>query len=124
MSQIVSFAWTTAALLAGRKHRTRREWGDDYAKRFKVGDIVQAWDKQPRFKGKKVAEIRITGVKKEDISLMPDEDFEKEGFKFMEEQGLQIWKQNPRDAFESWRNDGGEYWVIDFELISIVGDTG
>lgn len=117
MSQIISFAWTVPALLARRKTRTRRLWDDGYAKRFKVGDIVQAWDKQPRFKGKKIAEIKIISIKKENISLMPSEDFEKEGFKYMEEQELRIWGMNPRDAFDSWRNDVDDYWVIDFEII-------
>ncbi len=115
--KIISFAWTTPALLAGEKTRTRREWSDKYAQRFKVGDLIQAYDKQPRFKGKKVAIIKITGIKKEDISLMPDEDYFKEGFEYLEKINKKIFDQDPKIAFEEWREDGGGYWVIDFEVI-------
>lgn len=117
MSKIISFAWTTPPLLANRKTRTRRQWDDNYAKSFKMGDVCQAYNRHPRFKGKKVATIKITGKKKEDISLMPDDDYEKEGFKYMEEQGLKVWGKDPRQAFEDWRNDGGIYWVVDFEVL-------
>lgn len=115
--KIIAFAWTTPPLLSGRKTRTRRKWDDNYAKRFKPGDICQAFDKSPRFKGKRVALIKILSIKKEDIKDMPDEDYEKEGFKYMEEQGMKIWNKPPRQAFEEWRDDGGEYWVVDFVKI-------
>lgn len=107
-------------MLALRKTRTRREWDDDYAKRFKIGDIVQAWDKLPRAHGKKVAEIKITEIKKEDISFATTEDFEKEGFKFMEEKGLKIWDKDPANAFNEWVEAGGEYWVIDFIVLRTI----
>ncbi|MBW2053822.1 MAG: ASCH domain-containing protein [Deltaproteobacteria bacterium] len=45
--KIVSFAWTTEALLAGRKTVTRRCWNERYAGRFKSGDLVQAYDRNP-----------------------------------------------------------------------------
>ena len=124
--KIISFAWTTPAVLAGRKTRTRRLWDDDYAKRFHKGDIIQAWDHSPRTrKGKKVAEIILTAEpRKEPINLMTDDDFEKEGFAFLAEQGKTIWGEDPRDAFQAWGDetkdaDGEvpqEYWILDFEL--------
>lgn len=116
---IISFAWTTKALLAGRKSRTRREWTANYAKRFKVGDLVQVYDKQPRFGGKRVAIIRITGKKYEPVSMMPDSDYEKEGFKFMAENGLKIWDKHPKKAFREWREENGCHYIIDFELVKI-----
>lgn len=117
--KIMSFAWTVPAFLNKRKSRTRREWNDKYASMFKVGDLIQAWDKQPRFKGKRIGTIKITGIKKENISKMPDEDFEKEGFKYFDEEGLPIWDMLPRDAFENWRKEDYDVWVIDFEIIKI-----
>ena len=124
--KIISFAWTTLAVLAGRKTRTRRLWDDDYAKRFHKGDIIQAWDHSPRTrKGKKVAEIILTAEpRKEAINLMTDDDFEKEGFAFLAEQGKTIWGEDARDAFQAWGDetedrDGEvpqEYWILDFEL--------
>ena len=118
--KIISFAWTTESLLAGEKTRTRREWNDKYASRFKVGDLIQAWSKQPRFGGEKVAIIKINGIKKEEISLMKDEDYYREGFYYMEKNNLKIWDKLPKIAFNEWRNEGGEYWIIDFELVKII----
>ena len=112
---IISFAWTTEAFLSNRKTRTRREWPDDYAAKFKVGDTVQAYDKQPRFHGKRIGYAVIKGLKKESISEMPDEDFEREGFAFMQEHGLKIFGKEPRKAFDDWRAQQREYWVVDFQ---------
>jgi hypothetical protein len=120
--KIISFAWTSVPLLARRKTRTRRQWDDNYAATFKLGETVQAYDRSPRFKGKRIALIKILSLEKQDISLLAEEDYEKEGFKYMEEQGLKMpgrfANQSPRIAFNQWRNAGGEYWVVDFEFLS------
>jgi len=117
--KIISFAWTTPSLLARRKTRTRRNWNDKYASRFKVGDLIQAYDKQPRFKGKRIAIIKIIGIKKQNLSEMTSEDFEKEGFKYFEEKGLKIWDREPSDAFNDWAEEDYKVWVIDFEIIKL-----
>jgi len=52
---------------------------------------------------------------------MPDEDYEREGFKFMEENGVKIWGKEPRQAFEDWRETDDTLWVVDFEIKSIIG---
>ncbi len=51
---------------------------------------------------------------------MPDDDWEEEGFAFMEDQGLKIWGKHPRDAFEDWRKEGGWYWVLRFNIKEVV----
>ena len=117
--KIISFAWTTPALLKKRKTRTRREWNDKYASMFKVGDLIQAYDKQPRFKGKRIAIIKITKIRKEALFDMPSEDFELEGFKYFEEKGLKIWNKEPADAFNEWAESDDEVWVIDFKIIKL-----
>lgn len=45
---------------------------------------------------------------------MPPEDYEKEGFAYMQEKGLKIWGKKPQQAFDDWKLEGGFYWVIDF----------
>ena len=40
MSKIISFAWTTDALLQCKKTVTRRDWDDKYASRFKLARSV------------------------------------------------------------------------------------
>jgi len=86
--KIISFAWTTPALLADppRKTVTRRNWKPEYAKRCKKGDLVAAYDKVPFHGGKHVATIQLTqDVYPEWSFWMPDEDYEVEGFAFFEE---------------------------------------
>lgn len=121
---IISFAWTTPAFLADRKSVTRRTWFPEYAKRFKPtkkGKICQAYDKNPRFGGRRIGELEVRSLAWEDIKTMPDEDYENEGFKFMEEQGLKIWNKHPWQAFEDWRKEGGWYWVLRFNKIKEAG---
>ena len=125
---IISMAWVGEAYVSGRKTRTRRKWVDAYAKRFKVGDFFQVYNKSPRMKGRKIGESQVLGIKQEHISLMPDEDFEKEGFAYMEEEGLKIWGKEPRQAFEDWRRMDETYYIVDFTRFSEVlknnGDGG
>ena len=118
---IISFAWTTDAFKAGRKDRTRRYWTEKYAKifldRIDKKRIHDAYDRQPRFGGKRIGLLIVTSMKKEHMSKMPDEDYEREGFKFMEENNIKIWGKHPRDAFDDWRKEDGTPWVIDFERV-------
>ncbi len=116
--RIIAFAWTTPAVLADRKHRTRRDWDDDYAERLQKGDLLQGWDHSPRTrKGKKVCEIVLTREPfKQAINLLVDRDFELEGFAYLQEQGLTMKGQSPRQFFEDWKAGTEEYWVIDFML--------
>ena len=113
---IVSFAWTTDAFMADRKSRTRREWNECHARQVIPGKtLIQAYDKIPIAGGKQIGLAITVVIKYEDVSLMPEEDYEKEGFAYMEEKGLKIWGKEPRQAFDEWREAGGMYWVLDFE---------
>ncbi|MEE9356541.1 MAG: hypothetical protein V3U75_13200 [Methylococcaceae bacterium] len=107
--KIISFAWTTEALRTGKKTVTRRFWSDSYAKQFKEGDLVQAYDRSPRFKGKQIAIIRLTQAPyKEPLSLMTDEEEKAEG-------GL--W--GSAEAFiEAMGGPDKVPWVIRFEPVT------
>src|SRR3712207_3360782 len=70
---MISFAWTTPALLAGKKTVTRRDWSDDYARRFRPGLIVDAYDQSPRRGGRKIGTIRIVSVRKEPLQVLLDD---------------------------------------------------
>lgn len=59
MALIMSFAWTSGAVQDRIKTETRRFWNDRYAKMFKKGMLVQAYDRSPRFRGKRIGWIRI-----------------------------------------------------------------
>lgn len=118
---IISFAWTTDAFLANRKTETRRDWNENYAKRFKKGDMVKAYDRQPRFGGKQIGSLQITKEPYyQHISKMPESAFEFEGFAYMQERGIKIWGKNARQAFDEWRDEDEFYWVIEFEKFDEV----
>lgn len=82
---IISFAWTTPQFLDGTKTVTRRDWSyrtfiqwrnawDDHRL------VHDAWDKNPRCKGKKVGTFMMTARPyRERLGDFPAEDLEAEG---------------------------------------------
>jgi hypothetical protein len=122
---LISFAYTTPALLAGQKTVTRRSWNDDYARRFEPGDLDDAYDRSPRNKGKKVGQVKIRSVVKESIHLMPDSDYEAEGFAYLNahldevsESGKKsgLWPFD-RAAFIYWRDSRQVLYVVRFDFM-------
>ena len=123
--RLISFAFTTPALLAGRKTVTRRLWKDTWAAGFKAGDLVAAYDRNPRNGGHQVATIRLTADPvKERTGTMPDSDYDAEGFAWL--QGMRSatdhLKNAPvgawsKEAFQEWRDRDELLWVIRFELV-------
>lgn len=83
---IISFAWTTPALLAGRKTVTRRagwkpatfkRWQDAWDRQDRLHD---AYDRLPRVGGRKVGTIRLTcRPYLEPMRNMPESDLAAEG---------------------------------------------
>jgi hypothetical protein len=119
MSKIISFAYTSWPLIAGVKTVTRRSWKEDYAKRFSAGDVIHAYDRSPRFGGKKIATIELT--KKpylEHLSKMPDDDYEKEGLKWLDENQQFIPIFNRID-FYKWRKEDYFMWVVRYKIVSV-----
>lgn len=107
--KIISFAWTTQALIDGKKTVTRRDWNDKYAKTFKKGDWVQAYDKNPRSGGKRIGIIEITETPyKQWLHEVTDADEIKEG-------GL--WGSGK--AYQEAMGEDRELWVIEFKFNKI-----
>ena len=122
--KIISYAWTTPALIALRKRCTRREWDDAYALTWHKGDYAAAYDRLPRAGGKQIGIVRLTASPyKERTGLMPDADYDNEGLKWMEEQGLLILEKNPREFWEEWRASDEELWVVRFDPITMTSTT-
>lgn len=129
---MISFARTTAALVAGRKSVTRRTWAKATRERFQrqlaaaiaagePGIIVDAWSKSPRFNGKKIGTVLVTSVTEEPTKDIPDSDWEAEGFAFMEEHGILVEKeQSCADKWKEWREGEDSTSVIRFELHSLA----
>jgi len=111
---IISFAWTAPQLLSGIKTVTRRVWDFSYAKKFNVGDLVDAYDRNPRFKGKKIATIKIKDLRLVVLEDMDDADLKREGL-------AEIFV-NP-EQFIKWfiQKNGGtrtqKVWRLEFEIV-------
>ena len=105
--KIISFAWTTSALLSGHKTVTRRDWQYKHARLFRKGDVLMAYDRSPRFGGKQVAAIKLTkDPYLQWLHLVTDEDERKEG-------GLWGSGEKFREAMGRDR----EVWVVEFEVL-------
>ena len=119
--KIISFAWTTPALLAGAKTVTRRDWSAGYAARFAPGELVCAYDRNPRFKGKQVATIRITSVVLGTAFKLPPEDWEAEGFAYLSKRGAKVDGLTPEELWSDWNQGGARHlWVVRFELVEVL----
>ena len=121
--KIISFAETTEALLAGRKTCTRREWTQHHALLFHRSELVQAYNTSPRAGGHRVGMVQLTGypVLTRKGDNLPPEDWEGEGFAYMEEHGLTLFHgQTPRQVWEEWSQPGGTagLWVVRFRLVN------
>jgi hypothetical protein len=122
---IIAFAWTTPALLAGQKTVTRRDWSRTHAERvaaaFRRGETFDAYDKSPRFKGRKVATIRLTREPYIEMSNeIPDADWYGEGFEFAMAHGLKFEnKVSAREVWDFWQSSPHPQWVVRFEVVSL-----
>ena len=112
---IISFAWTTEALLSGIKKCSRRDWDDKYAKRFRAGEKYQAFDHNPRVGGKRVGIIEMTcNPYKERLDLITDEEEKLEGGLWgSAEEYIRAFCEGAKVSREK------EIYVIRFELLGL-----
>lgn len=115
--KIISFGWTTPALLAGEKTCTRRDWSASHAMSFRPGELVAAWNALPRVgkSPRQVATVRIESVTWSDE--YPDEDWQREGFGYLQAHGLKIGQTEPLALWRLWRQWRPHQWVVRFELV-------
>ena len=119
--KIISFAWTTPALLAGRKTVTRRAWSPRWAATFKAGELVAAYDRQPRFRGHQVATIRLTQAPYvESTAFAPEDDWEGEGFAYLTDTGAKVDGLEPAVLWRAWHLQPQLLYVVRFELVEVV----
>lgn len=120
---IISFAWTVSALLAGEKTMTRREdWSAVHAAHFRVGQLVDAWDRLPRVKGaKKVGVIRVTKAPyRQRSDVVGAEDFYREGFDWLQRFGSLEDLHRVSRIWAGWKEHPVDLWVLEFELVSTI----
>ncbi len=124
MPRIISYSWTTQALLERVKNCTRRSWDDKYAASFNKGDVVEAWDRSPRYGGIKLGTIKLTAKPyQQNTSDMTMLDFKREGLAWMEAHGIQIKGKSPRQFFEDWKTSAEIVWVVEFGPMELLSFT-
>lgn len=117
---IISYAWTTPAVKARRKTCTRRDWEDAYAARFHKGDLVQAYDKNPRNGGKPFGIVRLTqDPYKERLCDIPMDDWVNEGFDYLTEIGVTVKGLKPIEIWNLWKLNEETIWVVRFEIVEL-----
>jgi len=114
--KVISFAWTTEAVLAGQKTCTRRDWVTRYALSFKQGELVQAWDKLPRAGGKRVGTIRLTEAPI-NSNQYPEADYWNEGLGWMMQQDIPLNGSAAWNLWQQWETEKPWLWVVRFEFL-------
>ncbi|MEW6062537.1 MAG: hypothetical protein AB1600_11420 [Bacteroidota bacterium] len=120
--KIISFAYTTPAVIAFEKNVTRRDWQLRTALAYNKGDIVQAWDTSPRFGGKKFGLIQLTEKPYEEQTCnAPIQDRKGEGFEFLHKHGILIaGKYDALDLWKAWMMmKDVTKWVVRFEVVDL-----
>jgi hypothetical protein len=122
---IISFAWTTPAVVIDEKTVTRRDWKPITIAQFqgaaRTGELVEAWDKSPRFGGKRFGTVRIVEVvAEEDSRTIPETAWEEEGFHVLTPLGAKIGKSTARDVWLFWLHENDQpQTVVRFELVEL-----
>ena len=125
MSRIISFGWTAAAVKARRKSVTRRAWAVPYGESFREGEELQAWTQAPFVPGAhRFGTIRLVEKPAQRLtSWQLADEWEAEGFAYMEEQGLTLpvgtKRLTPREFWDRWKLRAELLWVVRFEIVEL-----
>lgn len=118
---LISFSWTSPALLAGAKTVTRRDWSESHAAKFRAGMLVDAWDRGPRTRlGRKIATIRLSGVYKKRSNEVPWADWYAEGFEWLSVKGTLNDRRRAEVIWYDWHKRPRDLYVVRFELIEVL----
>lgn len=117
----ISFGWTTPAILDKKKTCTRRDWDEGYARKFKAGELVAAYDRTPRVGGHQIAVLRLTRAPYYEWAWdMPDSDWEAEGFEYLASIGAKCNGFTPAQLWAQTRAHPEHLWVIRFEVLELT----
>jgi hypothetical protein len=122
---ILSFAWTTPAVVLGKKDTTRRDWSPKTIamarKIMAQGGTFDAWDKSPRFGGKPIGTVRILElIENEDSKMLAESEWEREGFHVLQALNARIGKRGAIEVWQFWKHDNETpQTVLRFEVLSL-----
>jgi len=124
----ISFGWTAAPFVMRQKFCTRRNWKLIHAEKFHKDREVVAIDTDRRCGGKPIGLIKLTqDAMLESTSCMPDADFKKEGFAFLEKHSYLIKGGNApflkhgsmRAFFEWWKKQDEALYTVRFDILEV-----
>lgn len=123
---MLSFGWTTEAVLARAKDTTRRDWKRSHAEKYHDGMLLDAWNASPRNPSKnphKVAIIRLTADPVLESTLnAPPEDYAREGFTYLQARGIRVDGLLPDELWANWHNPhlARDLWVVRFDVVEYL----
>lgn len=131
---MISFAWTTPAVLAAHfapdlpfKTETRRDWtkahADRMVRKMERGRLFNAWTKTPCFGGEKFGEIEVLDIRKERQGDIGDESWDREGFSLLQLIDAKFGKHTSADeVWNYWRGEGADEscYVVSFRLVNVT----
>lgn len=128
---IISFGWTTPALLAGEKSETRREWNRVYLRQiqraYERGQrIHDAWNTSPRNnrhdpKPGKIARIELTAEPRiETIDTADAGTWAREGFDYLTAHGYLLDGKTPLQLWEQWLHEDPPLVVVRFKVLELT----
>jgi hypothetical protein len=131
----LSFGWTWPAFVARQKTVTRRLWKprhlEMFRKAYRDKAYVEGLDKVFHAGGKRIGTLLlIQEPRVENIRLMPDDDYQREGFAYMSKHPCLIptgaksepWYPCTFKAFKFWRETGVDLVVVRFITMEIYGE--
>lgn len=122
---IISFAWTTPAVVLGEKCETRRDWKPSTIaavwRAMEKGELVDAYSKSSRFGGKAFGKVRILKlVEEEDSRTIKSPSWRAEGFHVLQAIGAKISKSTAADVWRFWLEENDQtQTVVHFELVEL-----
>jgi len=127
MARAISMAHTTPAVVAKAKSKTRRTWKEDYARKFKAGDILDATSMQYRFGGVHIADIQLKEPPYlENIGDWEGREeilYEEEGFKFLDDPNIMPEHAPLLKLAKIWIGSNADFWVIEFDTLKVDPDA-
>ena len=118
---IISFSWTTPAVVAEVKRVTRRDWDREYAKFFTKNMLCQAYDKSPRVGGKQFGVIKLTREPYlESTAIAPAIDYRLEGFEHLTRIGATVQGMTPAELWDEWHVRPQVLYVVRFRLVELT----
>lgn len=142
---IISFGWTTPALLGCRVHYvplvecgcnkatnakgvTRRDWTYEHAMRVEKlrqeGREFDAWNTSPRNKKgnpHKIATIEIIeAIHLESPAAAPAQDWYEEGFEYLTRRGVLLHGLTPRQLWARWQQETEPLYVVRFQVVEFA----